>query len=71
LILRYRFSPTRLAAAGYAEFHPIASNDSAQGRAQNRRVDVVILSQHTGSTNALADANPSKPSPDNPVRTIP
>ncbi|MGA1985070.1 MAG: flagellar motor protein MotB [Candidatus Sulfotelmatobacter sp.] len=71
LILRYRFSPTRLAAAGYAEFHPIASNDNAQGRAQNRRVDVVILSQHTGSTNALADANPSKPSPDNPVRTIP
>jgi chemotaxis protein MotB len=44
LILRYRFSPNRLAAAGYAEYHPITSNNTPQGRAQNRRVDVVILS---------------------------
>ena len=36
-------SPDRLSAAGYAEFHPVASNSTAQGRAQNRRVDVVIL----------------------------
>jgi chemotaxis protein MotB len=33
----------RLSAAGYAEFHPVASNDSAKGRQLNRRVDVVIL----------------------------
>jgi len=30
-------------AAGYAEFHPTASNDTAAGRAQNRRLDIVIL----------------------------
>jgi chemotaxis protein MotB len=65
LILRYRFSPTRLAAAGYAEFHPIASNNTAQGRAQNRRVDVVILSQHAVNTSALAEASPSVASPSN------
>lgn len=47
LIQRYRFSPERLSAAGYAEYHPIAGNDTPQGRAQNRRVDVVILSEHT------------------------
>jgi chemotaxis protein MotB len=46
LILRYRFSPERLSAAGYAEYHPIATNDTAQGRAQNRRVDLVILTEH-------------------------
>ena len=46
LIVRYRFPPERLSAAGYAEYHPIASNDTAQGRAQNRRVDIVILSGH-------------------------
>ena len=63
LILRYRFSPQRLSAAGYAEFHAIASNDTPQGRAQNRRVDVVILSQHSIPTSAVADANPSQPSP--------
>ncbi len=63
LILRYRFSPERLAAGGYAEFHPIASNDTAQGRAQNRRVDVVILNQLTASTGVAAESQPSKPSP--------
>jgi chemotaxis protein MotB len=43
LIVRHRFAPERLAAAGYAEYHPVASNLTAQGRAQNRRVDIVIL----------------------------
>jgi chemotaxis protein MotB len=35
--------PERISAAGYAEFHPVASNDTAQGRAENRRVDLVVL----------------------------
>jgi chemotaxis protein MotB len=35
--------PERLSAAGYAEFHPVASNDTAEGRSQNRRVDLVVL----------------------------
>ena len=43
LIMRHRFAPQRLSAAGYAEYHPIASNLTVQGRAQNRRVDIVIL----------------------------
>jgi chemotaxis protein MotB len=36
-------SPERLSAAGYAEFHPIAGNDTASGRAENRRVDLVVM----------------------------
>jgi chemotaxis protein MotB len=44
LIVNHGFAPERLSAAGYAEYHPIASNLTAQGRAQNRRVDIVILS---------------------------
>jgi len=40
---RYSMSPARLAAAGYAEFHPVASNGTPEDRAQNRRVDIVIL----------------------------
>jgi chemotaxis protein MotB len=35
--------PDRLSAAGYAEFHPVASNATAEGRATNRRVDLVVL----------------------------
>jgi chemotaxis protein MotB len=32
-----------MSVAGYAEFHPAASNDTAEGRARNRRVDIVLL----------------------------
>ena len=35
--------PDRISAAGYAQFHPVASNDTAEGRAENRRVDLVVL----------------------------
>lgn len=42
-VTEYAFPPTRLSAAGYAEYHPVASNGSADGRAQNRRVDIVVL----------------------------
>lgn len=63
LIVRYGFSPLRLAAAGYAEYHPIASNRTAQGRAQNRRVDVVILSDHVVTADAPAGPRPSPPPP--------
>jgi chemotaxis protein MotB len=34
--------PSRLAAAGYGEFRPIAPNTTDDGRRQNRRVDLVI-----------------------------
>jgi len=36
-------NPANLAAAGYAEFHPIASNATEDGRTQNRRVDIILL----------------------------
>lgn len=45
LITKYTFAPERLSAAGYAEYHPVADNDSEESRAQNRRVDIVILSR--------------------------
>jgi len=39
-IFRYRIMPTRLSAAGYAEFHPMDDNATAEGRARNRRIDM-------------------------------
>ncbi len=41
------FAPYRMSASGYAEFHPVASNDSADGRAQNRRIDIIVLPRTT------------------------
>lgn len=35
--------PQRLSAAGYAEFHPVDTNATPEGRANNRRVDLVVL----------------------------
>ena len=37
------FAPYRLSASGYAEFHPVAPNDTAENRSQNRRVDIIVL----------------------------
>lgn len=64
LIVRYRFSPDRLSAAGFAEYHPIASNATEAGRAQNRRVDIVILSEHIVRSEVLSASasNSTKPS---------
>jgi len=42
-ILTYKFSPDRLAAAGYGQYHPVDTNDTPEGRAHNRRVDIVVL----------------------------
>jgi chemotaxis protein MotB len=44
LFLEMKSMPAeRISAAGYAEFHPVASNETADGRAENRRVDLVVL----------------------------
>jgi len=43
LISEYNVPPDSVYAAGYAEFRPIASNATPEGRARNRRVDIVLL----------------------------
>lgn len=53
LITKYGFTSDRLSAAGYAEYHPVANNDSNESRAKNRRVDLVILGR-VSANRALA-----------------
>jgi len=43
LITNYGLSPENLAASGYGEWRPVATNDTPEGRARNRRVDIVVL----------------------------
>jgi len=46
-ITKYDFPPERLSAAGFAELHPAASNRTAEGRALNRRIDIVLVGTPT------------------------
>ncbi|MEQ8704504.1 MAG: OmpA family protein [Phaeodactylibacter sp.] len=34
--------PARITAAGRGEFYPVASNDTAKGKAQNRRTEIIL-----------------------------
>ena len=45
----FQVKADRLAVSGYADVAPIASNETEEGRAKNRRVDVVILSSLAAS----------------------
>jgi len=37
--------PNQLSAAAFGKYHPVASNDTPEGRAQNRRINIVIQDQ--------------------------
>jgi chemotaxis protein MotB len=62
-ITKYDFPPERLSAAGFAEFHPAASNRTAEGRALNRRIDIVVV-----GTPTKAPSQPWTDEAPNPLR---
>lgn len=39
--------PQRFSVVGYGEYHPVASNDTAEGRQKNRRVEIVVFRKYT------------------------
>ena len=72
---RFEIPPQRMAIAGYADTAPLDSNDTPEGRAHNRRVDIVIVNQRvlvneppgSGSGKAREDtASPAKPAGQKP-----
>ena len=60
---RYHVEPTRLSASGFAEFHPVSENNTAEGRARNRRVDIVILNPLVGEKNLFTYVAPPRSVP--------
>lgn len=46
LLQNKQLEPARFVAQGYGENHPIASNDTEQGRSKNRRVEVSIIRKY-------------------------
>ena len=46
-LVAHGVAPNRIAATGYGEYRPISSNDTAKGRAKNRRVEIVVWPQGT------------------------
>ncbi len=62
LFVEFGVPPERLAAVGYGEFRPVADNTSAEGRAKNRRVVLVILaggSKDRSERNLPGEVDPS------------
>lgn len=57
LFQEQKLDPARLAAVGYAEFHPVADNKTEEGRARNRRISLVI-SKNAAEEKAAAPAQP-------------
>ena len=50
----------RLAAIGYGEYKPVASNDTKAGRQKNRRVEIVILPKTETANADAASATPDQ-----------
>lgn len=44
LITDGHIDPSKLSATSYGEYRPVASNDTPDGRAKNRRIDIILLS---------------------------
>lgn len=60
-------NPSRLAAVGYGEFQPVADNSTAEGRARNRRV-ILVVSRNLDVRRSVSGMGSSNARPDDALR---
>lgn len=54
MLLNTNLDPSKFTPSGYGEYHPVASNDTPEGRAQNRRVEISIIRKYTSSSSTMS-----------------
>ncbi len=60
MLVAQHVAPWQLVAAGYGQYHPVATNATPEGRSANRRVSIVIVSpQASGQSVAPPPGNHS------------
>jgi len=60
LVAKHDFEPEKLVVAGLGEFHPVDTNDTVEGRARNRRIDIVIQQPKPPTEELDAHETPTK-----------
>ncbi len=67
--------PRRLGAVGYGEFRPVADNATPEGRAKNRRIVLVVLSEELAGADTAVTARrvsaPAQPEAEKPAASSP
>jgi outer membrane protein OmpA-like peptidoglycan-associated protein len=61
LITQKRLDPMRVVPVSYGESAPSADNSNPQGRAKNRRVEILVYREGITSTPAMASSGPQAP----------
>jgi len=59
LIDDYAVSPERIIASGRSQYDPVASNGSTEGRARNRRTEIILEPKLDELMNVINGANPT------------
>lgn len=63
--------PRRVGAVGYGEFHPVADNSTAEGRAKNRRIALVVLPEELSGAETTKTNVPSIKPATNSLPSLP
>ena len=59
MVQKSGFRPDRVSVAGYAQYRPVAGNDTEEGRRRNRRIDLVVVALTPAAALSASALSPS------------